>query len=194
MSSNENQNKLKKLQENPKKHAKAIFKKPVTITKVNADVIKKWIGTELQKLLPDDEIALEFILELLFGAENGIAYIHPLKEQLKDFVGKDQSEKFCLELWKLLLDAQEKPDGLPKRLVDERAKQLEERKRKLEEQALATEEQRDLLARRKATDILSQIRSNKNPKRKQDLARQPKQKGKVEKPVKSASKTNYNRS
>lgn len=184
------------VKEKPTKKSKAIFKQPVDVTKVNADVIKRWISTHLQKILPDDDIALEFIIELLFGAENGAAYVHPIREQLNDFVGKEQSDAFCLELWELLLDAQENPHGLPKKLVEERARELEKRANKQKEQVQKTEQQKDLLARRRATDILSQIRSEgkKVPKREKGRGRQFKEKGKIVKSASSQSKTNYNRS
>lgn len=178
------------------KPSKSIFKQSVDIHKVNAVVIKKWITTELQKILPDDEIALEFIFELLFGAENGKAFIHPIKEQLNDFVGKEQSEKFCLELWELLLDAQNNPTGVPTKLVEERAKQLEERKRKLDEEAQNLEKQNDLRARQRATHILSQIRSEgkKVSNGERNKGRDSKAKRKVEKGGERRNRTNYNRS
>lgn len=128
-----------------KKLLRKLWKEPVDINKVKTEVIKDWISAHLQKLLPDDDVAVEFIFELLVSAENGRPDIQNIREQLNDFIGKEESDVFCGELWELLVDAQQNPDGLPKKLVEERA-------RKLEEQAEAT-------ARREASAILTLIRS-----------------------------------
>lgn len=93
--------------------------------KINTDVIRHWVITNLQKLLPDDDVAAEFICELLLGAEEGRPDIQTIREQLTDFVGKQESDNFCLELWLLLLDAQKNARGLPTKLVEERARKLE---------------------------------------------------------------------
>lgn len=128
-----------------KKLLRKLWKEPVDINKVNTDVIKDWISINLGKLLPEDDVAVEFIFELLVSAENGMPDIQSIREQLNDFIGNEESDSFCGELWELLVDAQNSPDGLPKKLVEERT-------RKLEEQA-------EVDARRNANAILSLIRS-----------------------------------
>lgn len=163
-----------------KKLLKKLLKEPVDIAKVNIDVVKPWITTQLEKILPDDDVAVGFILELVFGTEYGNPSVTSIAEQLQDFVGKEESDLFCLNMWQLLLDAQESDNGIPKQLVRERAKKLEK--------------QADAKARMEADLILQLIRSaakgepGRKTKSKMAQRSQRQNKGRVEK------KTNYNRS
>lgn len=163
-----------------KKLLKKLLKEPVDIAKVNIDVVKPWITTQLEKILPDDDVAVGFILELVFGTEYGNPSVTSIAEQLQDFVGKEESDLFCLNMWQLLLDAQESDNGIPKQLVRERAQKLEK--------------QADAKARMEADLILQLIRSaakgelGRKTKSRMAQRSQRQNKGRVEK------KTNYNRS
>lgn len=101
----------------------SLFKKSVDISKVNLPVIKAWIEETIHKFLPDDDIAVEFIYELLRSEE--LPNIHAIQEQMNDFLGQDESVAFCEKLWKLLLSAQKDPDGIPEQLLEQRKRQLE---------------------------------------------------------------------
>lgn len=175
------------LAEDPKAQKKLLrkrWKEPVDVTKVNTDVLKKWISDEIQKILPDDDIAREFIIELIVGAENGSPDIKSIREQLNDFVGKEESDHFCLELWELLLNAQCNPEGLPTKLLEEHAKMAEK--------------QAELNARRQANEIILLIRSadkiRKSPGKEFNRISKQSRSNRKHKPQKPKAKTNYNRS
>lgn len=101
----------------------SLFKKPVDISKVNLPIIKTWMETTIQEQLPDDDIVVEFIYEMLQAEDQ--PDIKAIKEQMDDFIGKDESLKFCEELWALLLSGQSDPDGIPEQLLEQRKRQLE---------------------------------------------------------------------
>ncbi|KAF8000178.1 hypothetical protein HF325_005107 [Metschnikowia pulcherrima] len=114
----------------------------VDISKVSMSVIKQWMTEKLAEELPDDDVALEFIYELLVVAENELPDIGAIREQMNDFLGKEKSRDFCVGLWQLLLSAQVSPGGIPQQLVDERKAKFE----------------RDEEAREQADQILQQLR------------------------------------
>lgn len=101
----------------------SLFKKSVDITKVNLPIIKTWMETTIQEELPDDDIVVEFIFEMLQAEDQ--PDIKAIREQMDDFIGKDESLKFCEELWSLLLSGQNDPDGIPEQLLEQRKRQLE---------------------------------------------------------------------
>lgn len=107
------------------------YKKQVDTTKLNLPVIKRWIEEQLNEQLPEDDIAPEFIHELVAGEEN--PDIIAIESQVDEFLGKKESRSFCKQLWKLLLGAQEDKDGIPEELVEQRRKILEEQKKANEE-------------------------------------------------------------
>lgn len=107
------------------------YKKQVDTTKVNLPVIKGWIEEQLNEQLPEDDIAAEFIYELIAGEEN--PDIKAIENQVDEFLGKKESRSFCKQLWKHLLSAQEDKDGIPEELVEQRKKMLEEQKKANEE-------------------------------------------------------------
>ncbi|GEQ67373.1 hypothetical protein JCM33374_g1037 [Metschnikowia sp. JCM 33374] len=165
------------------------FETPVNISKVSLPIIKQWLTDRLGEQLPDDDVAVEFIYELLIGGENDEPDIGAIREQMDDFLGKEKSRVFCLDLWQLLISAQSSPEGIPQKLVDERKKKIEE----------------DEKARKEADVILRELRPNPSFSR----ARSQKPKAsfkKTESKVtnvpptmgnrvgKPSRKTNYNRS
>ncbi|CAN6674677.1 hypothetical protein TRVA0_060S00562 [Trichomonascus vanleenenianus] len=87
------------------------FDKTVDIAKVNRGVIKVWIAQELERIMPGDEILVDYTIELLEDPNIKSIYL-----QLKGFLG-DKALTFCTKLWDLLLTAQEDPDGIPPELV-----------------------------------------------------------------------------
>lgn len=131
-----------KAQRKQRKVEERCFDTRVDVSKVSMPVIKQWLVDALSENLPDDDVAVEFIYELLVGAENDEPDIGAIREQMNDFLGKEKSRLFCLDLWRLLLDAQESPEGVPQKLVDERKSKLEADER----------------ARREADLILKQLR------------------------------------
>ncbi|KAJ5119090.1 hypothetical protein N7526_010727 [Penicillium atrosanguineum] len=97
------------------------FSRKVDMTKVNIEVMKKWIASRISEILGDED---DIVIELCFNILEGSRYpnVKELQIQLTGFLDKDTS-KFCKELWSLCLSGQENPQGVPKELLE--AKKLE---------------------------------------------------------------------
>ncbi|KAJ6112132.1 hypothetical protein N7523_008193 [Penicillium sp. IBT 18751x] len=97
------------------------FSRKVDMTKVNIEVMKKWIASRISEILGDED---DIVIELCFNLLEGSRYpnVKELQIQLTGFLDKDTS-KFCKELWSLCLSGQENPQGVPKELLE--AKKLE---------------------------------------------------------------------
>ncbi|KAJ5357878.1 hypothetical protein N7541_005036 [Penicillium brevicompactum] len=136
------------------------FNRKVDMTKVNIEVMKKWIASRISEILGNED---DVVIELCFGHLEGARYpdIKSLQIQLTGFLDKDTA-KFCQELWSLCLSGQENPQGVPKELLE--AKKLELIQEKLEaekaaeaarrqkEQDTARERDIDHLRRRERSD------------------------------------------
>ncbi|KAE8382782.1 hypothetical protein BDV26DRAFT_288088 [Aspergillus bertholletiae] len=97
------------------------FSRKVDMTKVNIEVMKKWIAGKISEILGnEDDVVIELCFNLLEGSR--FPDIKSLQIQLTGFLDKDTA-KFCKELWSLCLSAQENAQGVPKELLE--AKKLE---------------------------------------------------------------------
>ncbi|KAB8220468.1 hypothetical protein BDV33DRAFT_203325 [Aspergillus novoparasiticus] len=97
------------------------FSRKVDMTKVNIEVMKKWIAGKISEILGnEDDVVIELCFNLLEGSR--FPDVKSLQIQLTGFLDKDTA-KFCKELWSLCLSAQENPQGVPKELLE--AKKLE---------------------------------------------------------------------
>lgn len=169
------------------------FKKPVDISKVNLPVIKVWLEETIHEHLPEDDIAVEFIYELL-KSEESLA-IDTIREQMNDFLGERESLIFCESLWKLLLSAQKDKDGIPEQLLEQRKKQLERETAKQAQQMIAelrlkpdySRSRSNRWGQKDASD--PRDRSSRNDER----AKSPQRRQSPERNI-YGSKTNYNRS
>lgn len=107
------------------------FSKKLSMSKVNLSVVEKWIGDTLNEQLLDDDVVIDYVCELLQAEDQpDIKMIHL---QMQDFLGKDQSMKFCEVLWNMLLSAQDDPDGIPLALLEQRRKEYETREKPVNE-------------------------------------------------------------
>lgn len=99
-------------------------RKKVDLDKVNLPVINDWIATTLNKYLPDDEIVIDYAIELLQDQQ------HPdlefIEAQLHGFLN-DKTNEFCEKLWSLLQQAQSDRDGIPLELIEQKREQLKSR-------------------------------------------------------------------
>ncbi|PLN82287.1 hypothetical protein BDW42DRAFT_81976 [Aspergillus taichungensis] len=97
------------------------FSRKVDMTKVNIEVMKKWIAGKISEILGNED---DVVIELCFNLLEGTRYpdIKSLQIQLTGFLDKDTAN-FCKELWSLCLSGQENPQGVPKELLE--AKKLE---------------------------------------------------------------------
>nr|XP_001400291.2 PWI domain mRNA processing protein [Aspergillus niger CBS 513.88] len=111
------------------------FSRKVDMTKVNIEVMKKWIAGKISEILGnEDDVVIELCFNLLEGSR--FPDIKSLQIQLTGFLDKDTG-KFCKELWSLCLSAQENPQGVPKELLE--AKKLELIQEKIEAERAAEE-------------------------------------------------------
>ncbi|CDK27496.1 unnamed protein product [Kuraishia capsulata CBS 1993] len=106
-----------------------IFKEKVDLQNIDKMVIDEWIRKRLDELIPDDDILVEFTLELLHASNT--PDMRTIQLQLLPFLGETDSPRFCKELWELLLSAQDDKDGIPAVLLEARKKEIE-RQRALE--------------------------------------------------------------
>lgn len=144
------------------------YKEKVDTSKVNMEVIQRWIDETIHEQLPDDDIAGGFVYELLCAEEN--PDIVSIEQQVQEFIGAKESRRFCSRLWAHLLSAQQDPDGIPVELVAKRQKEFEARSKQQDHRVRQSVSSRDHRSRPK---------------------------GRVEKPTYRAAtrrKTNYNRS
>lgn len=99
------------------------FSNKVSMAKVNFPVVEKWIGDTLNEQLPDDDVVIDYVSELLQAEDQpDIKMIHL---QMQDFLGKEEAMKFCETLWDMLMSAQDDPDGIPTQLLEQRRKEYE---------------------------------------------------------------------
>ncbi|KAJ4412911.1 hypothetical protein N0V82_008671 [Gnomoniopsis sp. IMI 355080] len=97
------------------------FSQKVDMTKVNLQVMKKWIAGKISEILgSEDDVVIELCFNLIEGPR--FPDIKSLQIQLTGFLDKDTAP-FCKELWNLCLSAQTSPQGVPKELLE--AKKME---------------------------------------------------------------------
>ncbi|KAJ5299885.1 hypothetical protein N7476_011442 [Penicillium atrosanguineum] len=119
------------------------FSRKVDMTKVNIEVMKKWIASRISEILGDED---DIVIELCFNILEGSRYpnVKELQIQLTGFLDKDTS-KFCKELWSLCLSGQENPQGIE-------AEKAAEASRRQKEQERTREREMDDLRRRERSD------------------------------------------
>ncbi|KAF4538347.1 Pwi domain mRNA processing protein [Lasiodiplodia theobromae] len=120
------------------------FEEKVDTTKVQMDIMKKWIATKVQQILEtDDDMVVDFIYNLLDGER----YPDPKKLQiaLGGFL-HDDAPRFVREFWNLCLSAQSNKDtlGVPRELLEMKKDEMKQDK-KAQEKA-AEEARTDLVA------------------------------------------------
>ncbi|TQB69467.1 Serine/arginine repetitive matrix protein 1 [Monascus purpureus] len=116
------------------------FSRKVDMTKVNIEVMKKWIAGKISEILGnEDDVVIELCFNLLEGSR--FPDIKSLQIQLTGFLDKD-TPKFCKELWGLCLSAQENAQGVPKELLEAKKLELIQEKVILIEAEKAAEEAR----------------------------------------------------
>ncbi|EGW32032.1 uncharacterized protein SPAPADRAFT_61131 [Spathaspora passalidarum NRRL Y-27907] len=146
-----------------------IFKTNVDITKItNWPAIKKWIQHRIDQLIPDDEIFVEYVYELI-RSDSPCPDIKAIQLQVDDFLGKEDSLEFCTQLWQLLIDSEHGKLKDNKQVKEQPVKEQPVKEQPVKEQS--TKEQSD---------------------RKEEKQVQEQHEAKIQSPKKT--KTNYNRS
>ena len=121
------QAKVNKDKQNTTTKLPKIFNKtPKNYSNIKLEKFKPWITEEINKQLPDDDIIIDYIYELLqdYGNETGKEFpdILNINLQLTDFLGEKESRVFCKQLWSLILEASNEPDGIPTVLKEKKEK------------------------------------------------------------------------
>lgn len=90
--------------------------------KVNIDVIKPWITGKLNTILGmEDDVVIEYVFTQL---EEKSLNPKVMQINLTGFLNARRSREFMGELWQLLLEAQESPDGIPETLINRKMAEL----------------------------------------------------------------------
>ncbi|KAK4160926.1 hypothetical protein QBC43DRAFT_303350 [Cladorrhinum sp. PSN259] len=122
------------------------FNQKVDMTKVNLQVMKKWIAGRITEILGNED---DVVIELAFNLIEGARYpdIKAFQIQLTGFLDKD-TPAFCKEMWKLLLSGQASPQGVPKELLEAKKQELMQEKIEAEKAAEQARQRREELERR----------------------------------------------
>ncbi|KAL7666038.1 U1 small nuclear ribonucleoprotein component SNU71 [[Candida] zeylanoides] len=98
-----------------------IFRQEVAIFDVDMRVMRHWIRKELDELLKDDDIVVDYLCELLVAEDTpDVRHIH---RQLTEFLGEADSLDFCTRLWTLLVSAARASDGIAPELVAQKSEE-----------------------------------------------------------------------
>ncbi|KAG0154325.1 hypothetical protein PDIDSM_1705 [Penicillium digitatum] len=137
------------------------FNKKVDMTKVNIEVMKKWIASQISKIFGNED---DVVIELCFAHLEGPRYpdIKSLQIQLTGFLDKD-TPKFCQELWSLCLSGQANPQGVPKELLEAKKQELIQEKLEAEKASEALRRQREQDQNRERE--LDEVRHRERPDR-----------------------------
>ncbi|KAK9465038.1 hypothetical protein V1512DRAFT_281049 [Lipomyces arxii] len=101
------------------------FNIPVEMDKVQFDVVKIWIAQQMLAMVDGDDIVTEYTISLFEQSNN--PDIKAIQIQLEGFLPTPEAaKKFCKDIWRLLIDAQRSPSGVPSALVEMKKKELRE--------------------------------------------------------------------
>ncbi|TEB34358.1 PWI domain-containing protein [Coprinellus micaceus] len=102
----------------------AEFDKKVDTRKVNLNVIRPWAAKKIVELVGfEDEVVIEYAMGLLEDESNPNPDPRKMQINLTGFLTK-HTAPFMIELWKLLLEAQEEVSGVPRTFVEQKKEEL----------------------------------------------------------------------
>lgn len=84
-----------------------IYRKKADPHRTDLRAVKKWINNELQRLLPDDDIVIDYLIELIEDDSPDIDYID---SQMTEFLGAKEGRKFCKQLWERMTGLDKEKD------------------------------------------------------------------------------------
>ncbi|EJD45432.1 PWI domain-containing protein [Auricularia subglabra TFB-10046 SS5] len=100
------------------------FDKKVDMRKVNLQVIRPWIAKRVVELSGfEDEVVIEYAMGLLEDAAKPTPDPKRIQVALTGFLTSN-TPKFVLELWTLLLEAQDSPAGIPTSFVEAKKEEM----------------------------------------------------------------------
>jgi len=102
------------------------FNIKVDMKKIKLEVIKPWIGQKITQLLGfEDEVVIGYVFSLLEEKQNPDPKL--LQINITGFLATDASE-FVLELWKILMGAQNNIGGIPPQFLEKKKEEIRARK------------------------------------------------------------------
>ena len=121
-----------------------IYSTAVDIKKVNIQVFREWIYEKITQLLNmEDDIVTEYAFSLLEEES-----IDPKIMQIKltGFL-ESKTEEFMIQLWTLLIDAQNSIGGIPKEFLERKKKEILQKKKEDERLERELEKRRESSSR-----------------------------------------------
>ena len=123
------------------------YSNKLDLIKINKPILQLWITNEITSLLGfDDEIVTNTVINL-FGlstnddgtsnADNSTLSSQQLNETidpkqahvvLSGFFNEDVAFQFCIKLWEYMIDASQKPTGIPRQIIEAKKRQLQQEK------------------------------------------------------------------
>jgi len=117
----------------------------VDMTKVRLEALKPWIANKITQLLGfDDDVLINFTIELLEDKEKVTPNPKELQHQLEGFLEKD-TPAFVKELWMLLISANENESGIPSTLLEQKKNELRQKREDSDRIEAAVNKQRDTI-------------------------------------------------
>ncbi|KAI0821913.1 PWI domain-containing protein, partial [Trametes gibbosa] len=119
---------LKSMKFPPEFDKKASRNTRVDMRKVNLSVIRPWIVKKVIELVGfEDEVVVEYAMGLLEDDAQPTPDPRRMQINLTGFLTKS-TPAFMSALWKLLLEAQESPAGVPRTFVEEKKEEMRQAK------------------------------------------------------------------
>ncbi|KAJ8489145.1 hypothetical protein ONZ51_g3099 [Trametes cubensis] len=104
------------------------FEKKVDMRKVNLSVIRPWIVKKVVELVGfEDEVVVEYAMGLLEDDSQPTPDPRRMQINLTGFL-TNSTPAFMSALWKLLLEAQDSPAGVPRTFVEEKKEEMRQAK------------------------------------------------------------------
>ncbi|KAI0641486.1 PWI domain-containing protein [Trametes meyenii] len=104
------------------------FEKKVDMRKVNLSVIRPWIMKTVVEMVGfEDEVVVEYAMGLLEDNSQPTPDPRRMQINLTGFLAK-ATPTFMTGLWKLLLEAQESPAGVPRTFIEEKKAEMRQAK------------------------------------------------------------------
>ncbi|KAI8974885.1 PWI domain-containing protein, partial [Trametes punicea] len=111
-----------------KKASEFVVVAQVDMRKVNLTVIRPWIVKKVVELVGfEDEVVVEYAMGLLEDDSQPTPDPRRMQINLMGFL-TNSTPAFMSALWKLLLEAQESPAGVPRTFVEEKKEEMRQAK------------------------------------------------------------------
>ncbi|CDH50351.1 pwi domain-containing protein [Lichtheimia corymbifera JMRC:FSU:9682] len=125
------------------------FDQKVNMKKVKLDVIKPWMTQRITELLGvEDELVIDFAFGLLEEKDPDPKL---MQINLTGFLEKN-TQQFILELWKLLLSAQDSVSGIPKQFLEQKKQEILKNQQQQTELKARQDAVMDAIRRRKEAE------------------------------------------